>query len=157
MKITNLNNSKLETLRKVYDIISYNGQVKFNLPFYVGEDFLFIDNFSEEDGRRNLAATQRYPSDGTFGGPLACGKDGYNMSKGKPLLDGQGNPIKAFICAYRKPATYYVLLNNKGRVVKSVFEEDRHELHANTSKGETVEERHYEGCPHWNRPDPFAL
>ncbi len=47
MKITNLNNSKLETLRKVYDIISYNGQVKFNLPFYVGEDFLFIDNFSD--------------------------------------------------------------------------------------------------------------
>ena len=125
--------------------------------YYLTEVQEFIDNFSEEDGRRNLAATQRYPSDGTFGGPLACGKDGYKMSKGKPLLDGQGNPIKAFICAYRKPATYYVLLNNKGRVIKSVFEEDRHELHANTSKGETVEERHYEGCPHWNRPDPFAL
>ena len=39
--------SLLKTLRKVYDIISYNGQVKWNLPFYVGEDFLFIDNFSD--------------------------------------------------------------------------------------------------------------
>ena len=47
MKITNLNNSKLETLVKIYNIISYNGEVKFNLPFYVGEDFLFIDNFSD--------------------------------------------------------------------------------------------------------------
>ena len=47
MKIKNLNNSKLKTLEKVYDIISYNGQVKFNLPFWVCKDFLFIDNFSD--------------------------------------------------------------------------------------------------------------
>ena len=67
--------------------------------YYLSEVQEFIDNFSEEDGLANLAAKQPYPSDGTFGGPLACGKDGYKMSRGKPVLDGEGNPITAFICA----------------------------------------------------------
>jgi hypothetical protein len=125
--------------------------------YYLTEAQSFIDNFSEEDGLSNLAAKQRYPSDGTFGGPLACGKDGFKMSKGEPLLDERGEPIKAFICSYRKPFNYYVLLNEKGKVIKSVFEEDKLELTADESSGETIEERHYNGCPHWNRKDPFEL
>jgi hypothetical protein len=47
MKIKNLNNSKLDTLEKVHDIISHNGQICFNLPFFVAEDFLLIYNFSD--------------------------------------------------------------------------------------------------------------
>ena len=47
MKIKNLNNSKLKTLKKVYTIISCNGEVVHNLPFWVGRDFIFIDNFSD--------------------------------------------------------------------------------------------------------------
>jgi hypothetical protein len=124
---------------------------------YLTEVQEFINSFSEGDGRSNLAATQGYPSDGSFGGPLACGKDGCKMHKGKPLLDEEGKKIPAYICAYRKPSTYYVLLNKEGKVKKSVFEEEKHELHANKTKGEVVEERNYEGCPHWNRRDPFEL
>ena len=41
----------------------------------------YLDNFNEESAKSNLAATQDYPKDGTFGGPLACGKDGYKMSE----------------------------------------------------------------------------
>ncbi len=124
---------------------------------YLTEVQLFIDSFDEKDAVSNLAAKSNYPSDGTFGGPLACGKDGYKMYKGEPLLDSNGEPVVAYICAYRKPCTYYVLLNREGKVRKSVFEEDKHELHANTTKGESIEERYYEGCPHWNKPDPFEL
>ena len=125
--------------------------------YYLTEVQEFINNFSETDANSNLAATKSFPSDGTFGGPLACGKDGYKMRKGQPLLDGEGNPIKAFICPYRKPTTYYALLNSSGKVIKSVFEEEKNTLHANSEEGETIEERHYEGCPHWNRSDPFQL
>mgnify|MGYP003627189532 FL=1 len=117
----------------------------------------FIDSFSEDDARSNFAATQGYPSDGSFGGPLACGKDGYKMSRGEPVLDKEGQPIVAYICPYRKPCTYYVRIDKEGKVKESVSEEERHELHANTSEGEIIEERHYDGCPHWNRSDPFEL
>lgn len=125
--------------------------------YYLTEVQSFIDSFSEEDGKANLAAKQSYPSDGTFGGPLACGKDGYKMSRGEPVLDQNGEPIKAFICAFRKPCIYYVLLNKDGKVLKSVFEDEKDYLIADESKEESIEERKYNGCPHWNRPDPFEL
>ena len=79
------------------------------------------------------------------------------MCRGDPVLDADGKAIPAYICAYRKPCDYYVLLNKEGRVRKSVFEDERRELYANEEAGETIEERHYEGCPHWNRADPFEL
>ena len=124
---------------------------------YLTEVQEFIDSFSENDGVSNLAASKDYPSDGSFGGPLACGKDGYKMSRGKPVLDRDGQPIPAYICAYRKPSTYYVLLDAGGKVKKSVFEDEKDEMHADLTKGEIIEERYYAGCPHWNRSDPFDL
>ena len=124
---------------------------------YLTEVQVFIDSFSEKEAVLNLAARGKYPADGTFGGPLMCGKDGHKMYRGKPVLDKEGNPIPAYICAYRKPSTYYVLLNKDGKVKRSVFTEDKEELHPNAEKGETIEERYYEGCPHWNRPDPFNI
>ena len=125
--------------------------------YYLTEVQSFIDSFSERDAVSNLAAKQSYPSDGTFGGPLACGKDGCKMSRGKPVLDEKGEQIPAFICAYRKPFYYHALLNKEGEVLKTVFEEDEDYLIADDSKGETIEKRKYNGCPHWNRPDPFEL
>ena len=125
--------------------------------YYLTEVQSFIDSFSETDAVSNLAAKQPYPSDGTFGGPLACGKDGCKMSRGKPVLDSNGDPVIAFICSYRKPFNYYVLLNKDGKIIKSVFEEDKDYLIADCPNGETIEERKYNGCPHWNKPDPFEL
>lgn len=46
MKITNIDNSKLDTLDKVYHIIQFEWGT-YNVPFWVGKDFLFIDNFTE--------------------------------------------------------------------------------------------------------------
>ena len=123
--------------------------------YYLTEVQSFIDSFSEEDAKSNLAAKQSYPSDGTFGGPLACGKDGCKMSRGKPVLNQEGQPIPAFICAYRKPASYYALMDKEGKVIKSVFESERHTLIPNLKEEEKVEEKQYHGCPHWNRDDPF--
>ena len=34
----------------------------------------------------NFAGDQGYPSDGSFGGLLVCGKDGYKMSRGQPCF-----------------------------------------------------------------------
>ena len=76
----------------------------------------YLDNFDEESAKSNLAATQDYLKDGTFGGPLACGKDGYKMSRGEPVLDKNGEPILAFICPFRKPREYWALKDSEGNL-----------------------------------------
>ena len=81
----------------------------------------YLDNFSEEDASSNFAADQGYPKDGTFGGPLMCGKDGYKISKGQTLLDKEGNPVVAYICPYRKPIDYIVLKDCLGDIKRSFF------------------------------------
>jgi hypothetical protein len=117
----------------------------------------FLDNFSDSDARSNFAAKQNYPKDGTFGGPLACGKDGFKMSRGEEVLDKSGKPIKAFICGFRKPFEYYVLLSSEGDIKKSVYKEDVNDLNKLQQKGDTIEKRKYKGCPHWENKSAFSL
>ena len=109
----------------------------------------YIDAFDEDCAKSNLAAKQDYPRDGTFGGPLACGKDGFKVSYGQPVLDKLGEPIKAFICPYRKPMDYYALKNENNEIIKTAFEKNKESLSPNEAKGEVVKKMHYEGCPHW--------
>jgi hypothetical protein len=109
----------------------------------------YLENFTEEEAKSNFASNQPYPKDGTFGGPLSCGKDGYKMSKGKEVLDKEGKPIKAFICQFRKPFEYYVLLDKEGNIKKSVYPEEKGLLSEKLEKGFKIEKREYSGCPAW--------
>ena len=108
-----------------------------------------IDNFDEEQAHSNFAGAQPYPSDGTFGGPLACGKDGFKMSRGQPVLDKNGDPIPAFICSFRKPFEYYALKSSSGKVVKTAFVEDLSELEKIKAEDQLIELMEYKGCPYW--------
>ena len=117
----------------------------------------YLENFSESDAKSNFASDQGYPKDGTFGGPLACGKDGFKMSRGEKVLDKNGEPIKAFICAYRKPFEYLVLLDSSGNIRKSVYPEDEHDLIKIKQDNETIEKREYSGCPAWSCGATFEL
>ena len=107
----------------------------------------YLDNFDEESAKSNLAAKQDYPKDGTFGGPLACGKDGYKMSRGQPVLDKNGEPIVAFICPFRKPREYWALKDSSGNLKKTAFIENKHELEV--EEGDKIIKMKYDGCPHW--------
>lgn len=155
-------NRQVEFLFLKFDLNS-NGNLKMKnlsdfelegIEHYLTGIQSFLENFSEEDAKSNFAATKGYPSDGTFGGPLMCGKDGYKISKGKPLLDSNGNKVVAYICPYRKPVDYTVLKNKSGGIIKSVFADSKDNLTPNKEEGETVEDMHYSGCPHWNKPTP---
>ena len=107
----------------------------------------YIDNFTELDGKSKYAAQQDYPKDGTFGGPLACGREGYKKRKGEYLLDDNGDKIPNFICSYRRPFNYFVVLNKSGKIIRSAFEEqDIGEI----KESQTIESRYYSGCPYWN-------
>jgi hypothetical protein len=119
----------------------------------------YLDNFNDMTALSSLAAVKGYPSDGTFGGPLVCGREGYKKYKGEEILDKDGNKIPNYICPFRRPMDYYVLLNKDKKIIKSAFESEADTLIPNEAEGETVELRHYEGCPHWNKKevDEFDL
>jgi hypothetical protein len=117
----------------------------------------YIDSFDEEKATSNYAGAQSYPSDGTFGGPLACGKDGFKISKGEPVLDKAGKPIKAFICSYRKAFSYYALKNESGKLISTSFVEDHHKLLNKKGETDSIELMHYEGCPYWKKPEHTDL
>jgi len=109
----------------------------------------FIDNFSENDALSSFAAEKSYPSDGTFGGPLVCGKNGFKISKGQPLLDSNGNKIPAYICPYRNPLTYWIVKDSEGKIIKSVFEDEKDSLFNFEKEGFSIELFEYKGCPYW--------
>jgi hypothetical protein len=123
------------------------------LEYELSEIQSYIDSFDHDKAISNFAGSQSYPSDGTFGGPLACGKDGYKMSRGSPVLDKNGDPIPAFICSYRKPFSYYALKDESGKVIKTSFIEDKEELIKVKKDNQTIELLEYEGCPYWKVPE----
>ena len=129
------------------------------LEYQLSETQKYLDNFNDMTAVSNFAATKRYPSDGTFGGPLVCGREGFKQRKGEELLDSNGNKIPNYICPYRRPMDYYVLLDKDKKITKSTFEDSPEDLVADESQGETIELRHYTGCPHWNKEvkDEFDL
>jgi hypothetical protein len=145
------------------DMFGYKGNGIVSMDMVTDEELLglehelteiqsYIDTFDEEKGLSNFAANQPYPSDGTFGGPLACGKDGFKISKGQNVLDSKGDPIPAFICSYRKPFSYYALKDSSGKVLKTCFTEDKHTLESKKNKDQSIELMKYSGCPHWSKP-----
>ena len=105
----------------------------------------YLENFDEDAAMSNFAADNGYPSDGTFGGLLQCGKEGYKKSRGKDVLDKNGEKIPAYICQYRLPFKYWVALDSDGKIKGSAYEKQD----LTEKDGEVIEERYYEGCPYW--------
>ena len=114
----------------------------------------YLESFNEDDARSNLAAKQNYPSDNTFGGPLMCGKEGFKKSKGKEVLDKNGNPIPNYICEFRNPFDYYAIINKEGVLQKCVFTKEETE---NIDPEFFVEKRSYQGCPHFEKTEDSSF
>ena len=109
----------------------------------------YLDRFNIACAKRSFPADQDYPKDGTFGGPLGCGKEGYKQRKGKFLLDAEGCKIENYICSVRKPMEYYVLLDKDDKIIASSFKDDKKRLQAKKQKGQKIQLRKYSGCPRW--------
>ena len=75
--------------------------------------------------------------------PHVVCKDGFKMSYGQPVLDKLGEPIKAFICPYRKPMDYYALKDKDDKILKSAFIEKKDSLEAKTEEGEKIVKMNY--------------
>lgn len=96
-----------------------------------------VDNFTEKDAISNMAANQPYPEKGGgFCGPMMCGA----KNKGELKLDGSPK----YVCPYRHPFDYFVLLDKETREIKdSAFTLEELEV----SDSVVVEKRTFLGCP----------
>ena len=113
----------------------------------------YLEDFDEDCAKSDFAANRNYPSDGTFGGPLMCGKDGFKKSRGDFVYNSEGEKIKNFICEHRKPFDYYQHLDNQGNIIKCYKEKPD----IKPSKGESIVKKSYGGCPHFYNSDSAFL
>jgi len=97
--------------------LEYNDKQLKGFEYYLEGVNKLVENFKEDDAKSNYAPSTGH---GWLCGPAKSG----------------------WICPYHKPSNYYVLLNKSGEQLKSSFEND-----FDPKDGQTVEERHYEGCP----------
>lgn len=110
-----------------------------------------VNNFSEEDAYSSFAFYQGFPKDEDgFTGRLLCGFAKY---KGQLKVDG----TIMWHCPFKFPFDYYVALDEDGRVVSSVFCNEKSKI-KELKKEYKLEKRHYAGCPVFNEAeedDPF--
>ncbi|MAG59508.1 hypothetical protein CMO96_01835 [Candidatus Woesebacteria bacterium] len=143
------------------DLLGHTGNGVIKMPTVTSEELdgfehelsaiqTYLENYSYKNATCSYAAKKDYPKDGSFGGPLACGREGYKKRKGEFLLDANGKKIKNFICAFRKPMKYSALLDKDDNVIKTSFYKDRGTLTADKSKGEKIKTMEYDGCPHFH-------
>jgi hypothetical protein len=110
--------------------------------YYLEHIYAIINNFTEQEAHSNFAKDQPRPKKGEgFKGPLNCG-----FAKRPEQLKKDGTPM--WYCEYKFAYDYYVLLGEKGRVLKAT--KDRESLEGLEG---VIEERHYEGCPAHPQPN----
>lgn len=102
---------------------------------YLASAYSYLKNFSEADARANYAYNQPRPTNGEFKGPLCCG---FAKFKGQKKKDGNN----MFACSYKFDFEYYVVLDEKGAIIKSSFADD-----LKAEAGQKIEKRKYFGCP----------
>lgn len=110
--------------------------------YYLETVYRTIVTFQPKDAWKNVAATKGFPTDGTFGGLLMCGRC---KAPGELKVDG----TKKWHCAYRFPYDYYELQDNKGKLLTTAMLKT--ELRPDVDQ--KIVKKHFKGCPHFHKKD----
>tara|TARA_Y100000310_G_scaffold150092_1_gene149480 strand:- start:8538 stop:9587 length:1050 start_codon:yes stop_codon:yes gene_type:complete len=109
----------------------------------------YLSKFNYHSAISSYAADKPNPTDGSFGGPIACGRARY---RGQPKKDG--SPM--WHCAYKFPFDYYGLFDKDEKLIKTEFPENYALLLKNKKDSFSIKKLHYAGCPRWNYLDTPA-
>lgn len=112
------------------------------LEHYLTQIQQIVNNFDEKSAKENFAFDQGWPKDNSFSGKVKCGR---NTHAGQLKKDG----TLMWGCSYKWPFDYYEVLNEKGEVVNTIFEEE-YEESKKIYPEHVFFKRHYSGCPKWN-------
>ena len=106
----------------------------------------YLESFNYRQAISAYAADKPNPKDGSFGGPIACGRAKY-----RGHLKKDGNPM--WHCMYKFPFDYYGLFDEKDHLVRTEFPESYGTLLKYKKENFTIKKMHYAGCPRWNYLD----
>ena len=106
----------------------------------------YLSKFNYYSAINGYAADKPNPKDGSFGGPIACGRAKY---RGQPKKDG--SPM--WHCVYKFPFDYYGLFDENDKLIKTEFPEHYSALLKNKKEKFSIKKLHYAGCPRWNYLD----
>jgi len=106
----------------------------------------YLEGFDYRQAISSYAADKPNPKDGSFGGPIACGRARY---RGQPKKDG--TPM--WHCMYKFSFDYYGLFDEDGGLVRTAFPESYGALLKHKKEKFTIKKLHYAGCPRWNYLD----
>ena len=99
-----------------------------------------VTSFTEKEAKSSYAADMPDVKN-EFKGRVMCGR-----AKNKGHLKKDGKPM--WHCPFKFDFEYYVIINEKGDIVKSAFE--REDLPSSLAEGQIVEKRDYKGCPRYS-------
>jgi hypothetical protein len=113
--------------------------------YFLTEVQKVVDNFDENLGLSDMAKKKPYATDGSFSGPLMCGRAKYPGDVKK-----DGGP--QYYCPFKFGFDYYVLRDIKsGKILASSFEEEICKLFDIQKDGQEILKKTYGGCPAWKR------
>jgi len=121
-------------------VVKYENQTLEGFEHYLEKINEIINNFSYSDAKSNLANNKPQKGKG-FNGRLLCGRA---KEKGQLKKDG----TLMWHCAFKFPYDYFVLLDEKGKQVKSAFSISDFGA---IKQGYTIDKREYAGCPAHNK------
>ena len=103
-----------------------------------------IDNFTEEDGKKNFAADKGYlPKEEGFAGRLVCG---YAKFPGHAKKDG----TPYYYCKFKFPFQYFEVLDEEGKLKYTVRQEDEEAVEKMMETEDNWQLKQYSGCPRFN-------
>jgi hypothetical protein len=117
----------------------FNENIASGFQEYLGFIQKKINSFTKEDATSNMAADKAYGTT-TFSGKLICG-----MGKFPNQLKKDGT--KMYACPYRWPYDYFILIKD-GIVTKTALTKEE----LLPKDDETIEIRHFDGCPRYRQP-----
>jgi hypothetical protein len=106
----------------------------------------YLSKFNYHSAINSYAADKPHPTDGSFGGLIACGRAKY---PGQLKKDG----LPMWHCAYKFPFDYYGLFDEDDKLLKTEFAENYALLLKNKKDSFSIKKLHYAGCPRWNYLD----
>lgn len=142
-----------ESGKGVLTMETVSEQELFGFEYQLSSIQEYLENFTEVDARSNFAASQDYPSDKTFGGPLMCGKSGYKKSRGEYVLDKDGNKILSYMCEFKESFDYYSVKDKNENFLFNT----KNPKDPRIKSGYILSKNKYKGCPYFIESSGFLV
>lgn len=120
--------------------LNYEWSEARGFEYYLANVQTYLENFTERDAVKNLAAEQDRPDDDSFSGPVSCGRSTFigELKKDGSLM---------YACSVKHPFDYFYISKNNEWVTSCFAEEKEKYVKKYPMDDFLWEKRSHKGCP----------